>query len=178
MLFAGIAWAVYHFFFKALGLGLFAVEIIWFILRPIAKEITVWRKLFADHKQALRPHLVWLFPITVLALLLIPWQTHLLIPGLLRSEAEFTLYSAQPAQVKQVLIHEGQVVVEDQILQELSSPDLDFRIASAERHWSELTQQLSSQSLDTTLVRHNPTDLGALQSTLAELEDYVLCTNS
>lgn len=170
VLFAGIAWAVYHFFFKALGLGLFAVEIIWFILRPIAKEITVWRKLFADHKHALRPHLVWLFPITVLALLLIPWQTHLLIPGLLRSEAEFTLYSTQPTQVKQVLIHEGQVVEEDQILLELSSPDLEFRIASAERHWSELTQQLSSQSLDPTLVRHNPTDLGVLESTLAELE--------
>lgn len=170
LLFTGIAWAVYHFFFKALGLGLFAVEIIWFILRPMVKEIIVWRELFSTHGTALRPCLAWLLPIIALALLFIPWQAHLLIPGLLRTEAEFTLYSTQPAQVKRVLIHEGETVEAGQILVELTSPDLDFHIASAERHWAELTQQLASQSLDPTLARHNPMDLEALQSTLAELE--------
>jgi len=170
LLFTGIAWVVYHFFFKALGLGLFAVEIIWFILRPMIKEIAVWRELFAAHGTALRPCPAWLLPIIALALLFIPWQAHLLIPGLLRSEAEFTLYSTQPAQVKRVLIHEGDTVEAGQTLLELTSPDLDFRIASAERHWAELTQQLASQSLDPALARHNPMDLEALQSTLAELE--------
>ena len=170
LLFTGIAWAVYHFFFKALGLGLFAVEIIWFILRPMIKEIAVWRELFAAHGKALRPHLAWLWPIIALAVLFIPWQTHLLIPGLLRTEAEFTLYSTQPAQVKQVWVHEGEIVEAGQILLELMSPDLDFRIADAERHWAELTRQLASQSLEPILARRNPMDFEALQSTLAELE--------
>lgn len=170
LLFTGIAWAVYHFFFKALGLGLFAVEIIWFILRPMIKEIIAWRKIFTAYQLALRPCPAWLLAIAVLAVLFIPWQAHLLVPGLLRTEAEFTLYSTQPAQVKRILIHEGDNVEAGQTLVELTSPDLDFRIASAERHWAELTQQLEAQSLDLALARHNPIDMEALQSTLAELE--------
>lgn len=170
LLFTGIAWAVYHFFFKALGLGLFAVEIAWFVLRPIIKEVAVWRELFAIHPTALRPCLALLLPVIMLAFLFIPWQAHLLVPGLLRTEAEFTLYSPQPAQVKHVLIHEGQSIEARQTLVELTSPDLDFRIASAERHWAELSHQLASQSLDPALARHNPMDLEALQSTLAELQ--------
>jgi putative peptide zinc metalloprotease protein len=170
LLFAGIAWAVYHFFFKALGLALFAVEIGWFIVRPIAKEMAVWRELFTVLKTPLRPRLTWLVPLLALALLFIPWQAHLLVPGLLNADAEFTLYSPQPAQVKRVLVHEGEIVEAEQVLLELTSPDLDFKIASAERHLAELTEQLASQSLELALARHNPMDLEALQSTLAELE--------
>ncbi len=170
LLFTGIAWAVYHFFFKALGLGLFAVEIIWFILRPMIKEIMAWRKLFSTYSLPLRPCPAWLLPIIVSAVLFIPWQAHLLVPGLLRTEAEFTLYSTEPAQVKRVLIHEGEAVEAGQVLVELTSPDLDFRIAAAERHWAELSQQLEAQSLELTLARHNPMDMEALQSTLAQLE--------
>jgi putative peptide zinc metalloprotease protein len=170
LLFTGIAWAVYQFFFKALGLALFAVEIVWFILRPVLKEAAVWRELHSKHGSILRPYPAWLLPVIASALLFIPWQSHLLVPGLLRAESEFTLYSAQPAQVKQVLVREGDPVKAGQVLIELVSPDLDFRIASAERHWAELSRQLASQSLDPTLIRHNPMDMEALQSTLAELE--------
>ncbi|MDD1615077.1 MAG: putative membrane fusion protein [Methylococcaceae bacterium NSP1-2] len=95
MLFAGIAWAVYHFFFKALGLFLFAVEIGWFIVRPIVKEMQVWRELITLYKTQVRPRLTWLIPLLAIALLFIPWQTHLLLSGLLSAETEFTLYSPQ-----------------------------------------------------------------------------------
>lgn len=170
LLFTGIAWAVYHFFFKALGLGLFAVEIIWFVARPIVKEMIIWRELFTRQDVSPRPHLAWFIPIIAIALLIVPWQTQLLVPGLLKGTAEFTLYSPQPAQVKHVLIHEGDTVTEGQVLLELTSPDLDFRIHAAELRWSELTQQLASQSLELALARHNPMDMEALQSTLAELK--------
>lgn len=169
MLFAGIAWAVYHFFFKVLGLFLFAVEIGWFIVRPILKEITVWRELIALKETPIRPRLAWLVPLLALALLFIPWQTHLLLSGLLSAETEFTLYSPQSATVQRVLVKEGDSVQADQILIELSSPDLDFRIATAERHLAELTEQLASQSLEISLAQHNPMDMEAVQSTLAEL---------
>ena len=170
LLFTGIAWAVYHFFFKALGLGLFAVEIIWFVARPIFKEIVIWRELFTKQDASPRPHLAWSIPIIAIAILVVPWQTHILIPGLLKGTAEFILYSPQPSQVKQVLIHEGDTVTEGQVILELTSPDLDFRIHTAELRWAELTEQLASQSLDLTLARHNPMDMEALQSTLAELQ--------
>ncbi len=41
--FLGIALLVYHFFFKLLGVLLFAVEIWWFILRPVWREVAAWR---------------------------------------------------------------------------------------------------------------------------------------
>lgn len=170
LLFTGIAWAVYHFFFKVLGLVLFAVEIGWFILRPMIKEIGAWQKLLATQTESRRFYPAWLLPIGLLILLFIPWQTRLLAPGLLQSAAEYTLYSTQPAQVKRILTQEGNKVDQGQVLLELTSPDLDFKIADTERRRRELTAQLDAQSLDLKLAQHNPVDFKALQSTLAELE--------
>lgn len=170
LLFAGIAWAVYHFFFKALGLFLFAVEIGWFIVRPIIKEIAVWRELIKLRKTKLRPRLTWLIPVIAIALLFVPWQTRVLLSGLLSAETEFTLYSPQSAQVQRVLVKEGDSVQAEQVLIELTSPDLDFKINNAERKLAQLRQQLAAQSVDATLAQHNAMDVKALQSTLAELE--------
>ncbi|MDO9214617.1 MAG: biotin/lipoyl-binding protein [Methylococcales bacterium] len=169
ILFAGIAWAVYHFFFKALGVFLFAVEIGWFIVRPIIKEMAVWRELLTLQNTPLRPRVAWLIPLFAVAILFVPWQAHLLLSGLLSAETEFTLYSPQSAQVQQVLVKEGDSVQADQVLIELNSPDLDFKIATAERHLAELKEQLAAQSLEVASAQHNPMDMGALQSTLAEL---------
>jgi putative peptide zinc metalloprotease protein len=169
LLFAGIAWAVYHFFFKALGLFLFGVEIGWFIVRPIIKEMLVWRELLKQSETPLRPRLAWLIPVAMLALLFIPWQTRLLVSGLLSAETEFTLYSPESAQVQSLRVKEGDSVEANQILIKLTSPDLDFRIASAERKLAQLKEQLASQSLEVALAQHNPMDMEELQSTLAEL---------
>jgi putative peptide zinc metalloprotease protein len=169
LLFAGIAWAVYHFFFKALGLFLFAVEIGWFIVRPIINEMLVWRELFQLQDTPLRPRLAWLLPLFALALLFMPWQSHLLISGLLSAEQEFTLYSPQSAQVQRVLVQEGDRVQAEQVLIELTSPDLEFRIATAERKLAQLNEQLAAQSLEVASAQHNPMDMEELQSTLAEL---------
>ena len=170
VLFAGIAWAVYHFFFKALGLGLFAVEIGWFIVRPVAKEIAVWRDLLASLKTPLKPHWTWLIPVLAFSILFIPWQTQLSVQGLLRAEAELTLFSPQAAQVKRVSVQEGDTVNAGQVLVELSSPDLTFKIQDARRRLAQLDEQLSAHSVELTLARHNAMDLNALHSTLAELK--------
>jgi putative peptide zinc metalloprotease protein len=42
-LFLGIAVAVYLMFFKVLGIFLFAVEIVWFVMRPVYTELRTWR---------------------------------------------------------------------------------------------------------------------------------------
>src|SRR5690606_2711789 len=41
-LFIGIALLVYHFFIKAMGIFLFAVEIAWFVLVPVWRETKEW----------------------------------------------------------------------------------------------------------------------------------------
>ena len=52
-LFLGIAFLVYAFFFKALGVLLFFIEIVWFIARPFWSEVKEWP---AMRKQILNDH--------------------------------------------------------------------------------------------------------------------------
>jgi putative peptide zinc metalloprotease protein len=134
------------------------------------KEMSAWREQIAAHDKPIRPRLAWLVPIAALALLVVPWQSHLIVPGLLHAQAQSTLYSPQPAQVKKLWVHEGDTVKAGQVLLELNSPDLDFKIATAQREWEELSEQLASQSLELSLARRNPVDTEAMQSALAELE--------
>jgi putative peptide zinc metalloprotease protein len=169
ILFTGIAWLVYYFFFKALGLALFAVEIGWFIVRPIVKEIAVWRQLIAARNTPLRFRPAWLVPLALLALLFIPWQSHLIAPGLFKAEADYTFYCVEAAQVQEILVKEGDMVIAKQVLVKLASPDLDYKIRAAQLKWEELTQRLASQSLESKLARKNPVDYEELQSTRAEL---------
>ena len=42
IVFIGIAFLVYYFFFKVLGIILFLIEILWFVLLPIWNEVKVW----------------------------------------------------------------------------------------------------------------------------------------
>jgi putative peptide zinc metalloprotease protein len=44
VLFLGIAALVYHFFIKAVGILLFAVEIVWFVAKPVWSEVKAWRE--------------------------------------------------------------------------------------------------------------------------------------
>lgn len=169
ILFTGIAWLVYYFFFKALGLALFAVEIGWFIIRPIAKEMSAWRELIATRGTSLRPRPSWLAPLLLLALLFIPWQSHLIVSGLLQAEAEYTFYCIEAAQVQEVLVKEGDSVKAKQILMKLASPDLEYKLVAAQLKLDELTERLASQSLELELARNNPKDFEELQSTRAEL---------
>jgi putative peptide zinc metalloprotease protein len=170
ILFTGIAWLVYYFFFKALGLALFAVEIGWFIVRPIAKEIMVWKDLISTRHTPLRPRSSWLILLSSVALLFIPWQSHLIASGLFKSEAEYTFYCIEAAQVQEVLVKEDDKVASNQTLVRLASPDLDYKIRAARLKWVELTQRLASQSLESKLARKNPVDYEELQSTRAELD--------
>jgi putative peptide zinc metalloprotease protein len=169
ILFTGIAWAVYYFFFKALGLALFMVEIGWFVIRPIAKEVSVWRELINARATPVRPRPSWLVPLFLIGLLFVPWQSHLFVPGLYKAEAEYTFYCIDAAQVQKVLVKEGDIVKPNQVLIVLASPDLDYKILAAQLKWVELTERLASQSLDIKLARNNPVDYQELQSTKAEL---------
>src|SRR3546814_21017851 len=54
-LFLGIALAVYHLFFKVLGIFLMLVELVWFIFMPIVNE---WRQWWSRREQAPGPRVL------------------------------------------------------------------------------------------------------------------------
>lgn len=127
-LFLGIAITVYHYFFKALGLFLFAVEIWWFILRPLLRELHTWWR----ERERIAASGWWRLGLLVLAgplVLLTPWQTQVHAEGWLRAAQEFTLYPARPARLESLPVT-GQVVAE-QSLAKFSASDLALRQARA-----------------------------------------------
>ncbi|HVE53362.1 MAG TPA: HlyD family secretion protein, partial [Ramlibacter sp.] len=84
-LFLGIAVAVYLMFFKVLGIFLFAVEIAWFVVRPVAAELRVWWRRRAEIRHGHR--FAWMLLLGGgLGLLAFPWAHDIHAPAQLRAE--------------------------------------------------------------------------------------------
>ncbi|MBE2257849.1 MAG: HlyD family efflux transporter periplasmic adaptor subunit [Rhodobacteraceae bacterium] len=124
LVFFAIALAVYHFFFKALGIFLFAVEIAWFIVLPIWRELREWPAL-RQQLSATRKRAYLLLLLALLWLLLWSWQTAVYAPGWIFPESQRVLYSPQPARVVAVHVANGEAVRPGQLLFELEAPELD-----------------------------------------------------
>ena len=132
-LFLGIALLVYHFAFKILGIILFVIEIHWFILLPIIREIKNWYKLKTEirfNKQTKRTLIIIL---SLLMILFLPWKSSLKIPAVYVSEKYSKVFAPYPSKIKNILVNEDDVVEKGQELIELYSPDLDREIFSIRR---------------------------------------------
>ena len=127
-LFVGIAITVYHYFFKALGIFLFAVEIWWFIAKPVWAELKVWWKQRAQIQP--RPVLRAVLALGALLMLLaVPWHAQVQAEGWVRSAQEFSVYSPRPARV--LAMPQGGEARTGSVLAGLESPDLLLREARA-----------------------------------------------
>ena len=132
-LFIGIALLVYYFAFKVLGIILFAIEIYWFIMLPIIKEIKQWwlmRSEMRINKQTFRTTAILIITLMVLFL---HWKSSMKIPAVYISEKYSKIYSPYPAKIKYVFITKDQEVEAGQNLIELYSPGLDKEINSIRR---------------------------------------------
>jgi putative peptide zinc metalloprotease protein len=132
-LFIGIALLVYHFFFKLLGLILFAVEIIWFIAQPVYRELVVWWQMRSKIIGSSRMPVLLLLFISVLVFLFIPLNTTISIPGVLKTSVETSVYSLVPGRITSVNISEGKVVQKDEVLMTMESPFLEKEIENVEK---------------------------------------------
>ncbi|MCE6977827.1 HlyD family efflux transporter periplasmic adaptor subunit [Pseudomonas frederiksbergensis] len=131
-LFFGIALAVYHLFFKVLGIFLMLVELAWFIFLPILSE---WRQWWSRREQAHAPRVLLsgLALLGLLLLLALPWRSAVELPTMLEAGRASALHAPVAARVKTVNVHDGQIVAQGEVLIELESPDLDSRQAIVRR---------------------------------------------
>ena len=132
-IFLGIAFLVYHLAFKVLGILLFAIEIYWFILKPIINEIKHWSNLRSEiklNKETKRLYII----LTILILgLLLPWKSSLKLPAVYVSEQYSKIYSPYPAQIKEIFVNKDEIVTKGQELIKLYSPELDLYISNIRR---------------------------------------------
>lgn len=127
VLFMGIALLVYYLFFKVLGIILFVIEIIYFILAPIASEMAVWWKM--RKQMTLNRNSIATATVACLSLLMlfIPWQTTVSLPATLSLKNKI-IFTKDAAQVEAVFIKQGEEVQKNQRLAKLHSPELSHQL--------------------------------------------------
>jgi putative peptide zinc metalloprotease protein len=147
-LFLGIAALVYHFFIKIVGIGLFCVEIGWFIVLPIAQEFRQWTH---RRDRILGGRRVW-FTSTVTAMLLLaialPWQNRVGAPAVLKADGNLKVFVPAAARLVAQRVQEGQHVIAGQILFIFDSPEIVTRRATIEAQIKTLQYQAQSISYD------------------------------
>lgn len=161
-LFLGIALAVYYLFFKALGILLAALEIVYFIGLPAYREMKAWPALMAtlvNKKKLARNFLI----IAVGgALMLLPWQTSITAPAVLKTNFQM-IYAPEGGQIENMPISNGGLVDKGDLLLALRSPELDHSINQAERRRAMLRAETSALGVDA--VRRE--SAGVLQADLS-----------
>lgn len=144
-LFLGIALLVYHFAFKLLGLFLFAVEIVHFILRPIYTELRHWYQRRKDYRMNRHTAVTGTLLVAALLIALVPWPGRVDAPALLRAERQASLFVPVGAQLlKQDAVHGAHVTAGTALFQ-LKSPDLEHEVQKLDAEIELLRQQASYQ---------------------------------
>lgn len=142
VVFVGIAVLVYLAFFKLLGILLMAVEVTWFLARPVWTEAReVWKQ-----RASLKPR--WLRIAALLALVLgsltlLAWSGESRAPALLMAREETRVYAPVPARVAAVPVRAGQLVEAGQVVLQLEAPDLAYRGRANEVRIRRLNGELS-----------------------------------
>ncbi len=124
-LFLGIALLVYTFFIKVIGIILFVVEILWFILLPVWREMKFWWSLKGQIMFSKRFWFSSLAATGLTVLAIIPWSTQITIPSLMTAKQERSLFASLPARIVRLDLVEGGAVEKGEILVRLQSPELD-----------------------------------------------------
>ncbi len=173
LVFLGIAIAVYLFFFKALGIFLFVVEVLWFIVMPVWRELRVWKQLRAEIPQS--RHRLWgALSVLLLLLVVFPWRTGVRGDGVLHAAQQTAVFAPYPSVIVS-LRPGGQVAVGD-VLVLLDSPDLrtsggrnEAKVAALSAHLTGLQAQERGLEQASATVERLGEQMAEVQATGEEL---------
>ena len=144
VIFIGIALLVYHYFFKALGVFLFVVEIWFFLTRPIVAEIGVWLKRRDEIRRHFTKRPAHYFLLAVICFLFIPFDVTVNTQGMLKPENSLNVFTHVPAQIVGVVPKVSTSLSAGQVLVQLESPELDHKIKIAQARIDSLSKQVGS----------------------------------
>ncbi len=132
VLFISIALVVYHYFFKLLGIILFAVEIIYFILFPLWSELKEWylmrHRILATGRTRLT--LAGLAALVLIAI--VPWSDTIRTPAALEPSSLIELHTPVASRIVSIEARTGAKVTAGSPLLRLHSDALEFELRAAE----------------------------------------------
>jgi putative peptide zinc metalloprotease protein len=148
VLFVGIALLVYHMFFKLLGIILFAVEMIVFVMRPVWAEMKHWAERRGDILQTRRGRR-WPFVLGLLFILAcLPLDRHISAPAVLAPIDASALVSGDPSRIEKLLVRNGDRVKAGAIIAELSAPEVEAYQGQRQIRIDQLEAQLARSAAD------------------------------
>ena len=122
VVYAGIALLVYHAAFKLLGIALFAIEVGWFLVRPVTKEAAVWWQSRGDILASPRSRVTAALAALALVAAVFPFRARVAIPAVVEPAAYARLYPLTPGVIVSVAARRGARVEAGQALVTLRSP--------------------------------------------------------
>ncbi len=167
VVFLGIAWAVYAFFFKALGILLMLVELVWFLAKPVWSEVQVWRQRWHEVARARRRWL-WGALLAFIGLLAFPWQTGISAEGVAHAHRQQFVYAPFPSRL--MGLHEAGPVKAGTVLAQFDSPDLVAREQRSQALIDALRRQLDGLMDVSGGIAQERATLQRLHEQLAERE--------
>lgn len=171
-LFLGIALLVYFFTFKLLGILLFAVEIVWFVLLPIIKELGVWVNLKSKMSWNQRSAVSALLIIFAVGLVVVPWQKHLTVPAVVDFEQKRDFYPNLEGRIAVWNVAPNKSVKAGDVLGILESSELEQNIVMSESRIQSLSLKWQRSRSDALLRSESmalQAQLSREQSRLASL---------
>ncbi len=148
IVFTGIAVVVYHMTFKLLGIVLFLIEIVYFIIKPVYGEVCVWRKKGRRLMDSTRSRITISMAAVMFLWFVTPWSTRIAIPSILEGQNISRVYPQRPGVVERVWVRVGERVIAGQTLVELSSTEIVFKLKVARRKKALTLTRLARRSVD------------------------------
>ncbi len=170
IVFTGIALLVYHFAFKALGVILFAIEIGWFILLPIARELKVWWTLQARIGTSPRPWIAAAALALAAAALALPWPTTVAVPAILEARPHATLFTPAAGRIVEATVRNGQHVAAGDVLLTLEAPSVEKDVLVTQKRIDVLELRARQQVGNQEELAKNLVVQQSYRSRLSELE--------
>jgi putative peptide zinc metalloprotease protein len=175
IVFTGIAVLVYHYFFKALGIILFCIEIWFFVMRPIWHEFMFWHKEIKSSNTEVEENLppIWKILFWVVIFLFIPFDITVNTEGILKAEKSFNVVTFAPTQIVEMPASIGSSIKEGTPLLELNSPELDEKINVTKNKVQTLNRQLNASGFDHEILQQQALLKEQLKSADEELGGFI-----
>ncbi len=148
LLYLGIAALVYAYFFKALGVILFVVEVVVFLVNPVLAEIREWGKMKPAIVGSRRSFVSAGVALAVLAAAVLPWSTRVEIPVVVEPFELARVYPPRPAKVSAVHAQRGATVAAGTLLVSLTSDDLEHEIRVVRTEMARIKAKLARLTAD------------------------------
>jgi len=156
VVFLGIAFLVYRVSFKLLGIVLLAIELGWFIFLPLWSEVKVWWTARENMHWNYATRRTGAILALILAVLFVPWRSDVRAPAVLGAAEAQGLYAVSAARVLSDPVPVGTQVEAGQVLVQLESPELRFRLDEEQTHERLLQWEVEQQPFNDDLQKEGP----------------------